>query len=74
MIKFRAGNRIYFGLSDRNVELLREGKPVHIEGVEIGLPHLDLYIFHGATEQAMFDDLVRHGLITPLIPGGRSST
>lgn len=64
MIKFTAtgdkGKWLFLGLSDRNVELLREGRPIKIDGAELGIDR-SIMIFHGATEQAMVDQLIASG-------------
>ncbi len=31
MLKARAGKAVFLGLTHRNLELMREGKPVHVE-------------------------------------------
>lgn len=58
MIKMSADNpmtgkrMLVLGLSDGNLMRLREGKPIHVLGVEWGQP-VDLMIFWGPTEAAM---------------------
>lgn len=68
MIKFRAdrdGEPLYgFGLSDKNLELLRKGKPIHVQLGPMGGVG-SVFIFSGPTEQDMADDLQAMGLITP---------
>jgi hypothetical protein len=49
----RAGSLVLIGLEERNLEKLREGKPYHRHGAEVGLP-FDIVIFYGKTE----DDIV----------------
>lgn len=44
------------GLSHINLDRLREGKPIKIDGAAIGLP-IDLFIFAGETEQTMAREL-----------------
>lgn len=63
MIKFKANNLIGFGLSAKNLEKLKEKKPIKINGKEIGIES-DILIFFGETEQTMYDELVEMGLIT----------
>lgn len=48
------------GLSDGNLKRLREGKPIHIFGAEMGLP-LDVIIFWGETEEKLVE------MVKPLI-------
>ena len=72
MIKFLAkiesGNMLGIGLSERNVELLKEGKPIKIDLDEmitpaVGIQHTELtdlkhiFIFYGTTEEQMAHDL-----------------
>lgn len=54
MLKARSGAVVFLGLSDRNLELLREGKPMPIKVADLGgkIPSDGtIVIFHGATEQ-----------------------
>jgi hypothetical protein len=51
----------FLGLSERNIEQLREGKPVHCECV--GMP--TLVIFSAKTDQDMMDSMVRQGMLDP---------
>jgi hypothetical protein len=61
MVKFTAkyGDRtlIGFGISDANVAKLREGKPIHIHGEEVGVPNQDFLILWGETEESMREEL-----------------
>jgi len=72
MIKFLAksesGNMLGIGLSERNVELLKEGKPIKIDLDEMispggGIKHGELtdlkhiVVFYGTTEEEMAKDL-----------------
>lgn len=72
MIKFLAksegGNMLGIGLSERNVELLKEGKPIKIDLAEMispggGIKHTELtdlkhvVVFYGTTEEEMAKDL-----------------
>lgn len=74
MVKFRARGTmdvatgkdkkvIGLGLSAKNVELLKEGKPIVVKGEEIGLPRVEIFIFYGETEESMKEDL--KGFIGP---------
>jgi len=42
------------GLSEGNLGRLREGKPIHIFGAEMGLP-VDIVIFWGETEEKLIE-------------------
>ena len=50
----RAGNLIFVGLEEKNLEKLRAGQPFHHHMQEIGSP-FELVIFYGKT----YDDLVK---------------
>ena len=57
MIKFSYTNKdgvtgYGFGLSERNVNLLKEGKPIVIDLAQMG-GQGEIFIFYGKTEQAM---------------------
>jgi hypothetical protein len=47
---------VLLGLSDDNVKRLREGKPIHVFGAELGADH-DIIIAWGPTEDAIAADL-----------------
>ena len=64
MIKARAGDLLLFGLSERNLQLLREGRPIAIDLAELGVAGRRVVIFHGATEEIMEHKLKTEGLIT----------
>lgn len=57
MIKFRAGNKIGFGLSEVNIQKLKEGKPISINLGEMGFPGVSVMIFYGETEEQMQRDM-----------------
>jgi len=63
MLKARAGERLYFGLSARNLELLMEGKPITIDLKELGLESGSVLIFYGRTEEDMKATLADAGII-----------
>ena len=54
MLKARKGNLLIFGLSDLNVERLKEGKPISFNGKDLKLPEFDILIFHAKDEEAMY--------------------
>lgn len=60
MIKAKAGNALIFGLSEDNIQRLKQGQPIIINGKELGLEG-DILIFYGATE----GDLIK--TIQPMI-------
>lgn len=43
---------LVLGLSEMNLQKLREGKPIHIFGAETGIP-VDIVIFWGETEDKL---------------------
>lgn len=47
---------VLLGLSEMNLTKLREGKPIHIYGAELGIAH-DIIICWGPTEDALTADL-----------------
>lgn len=53
MIKARSGTSLIFGLSEENIKLLKEGKPIHIDLREIGIANGNITIFYGPTEDIM---------------------
>lgn len=54
MLKMRNGGLVVLGLSDLNLERLREGKPIMFDGSELHLEGVDkLAIFYGPTEADM---------------------
>jgi hypothetical protein len=59
MIKARAGDLMVFGLSDRNLELLQQGRPIIIDLREIGLESGRVMILYGKTEKAITDELAK---------------
>lgn len=68
MIKFKAerdGKPLYgFGLSHQNLALLRAGRPIHVHLEQMG-GEGSVFIFAGATEQDMANDLAELGLVNP---------
>ena len=67
MIKFRAkarkGDLYGFGLSARNLELLKQGKPIVIDMMEIGVPNMTIALFYGETEEAITEELKKYGML-----------
>lgn len=50
--KSASGKKVIIGLSDRNLEHLRAGRPFHKFAEEAGLP-FDIIIFHKKTEDEL---------------------
>jgi len=72
MIKFQATNPengrkiLGLGLSHGNLDRLKEGKPIHFNAEQMGLPMLnvnEVLIYVGATEESMRRDLAEHGYL-----------
>lgn len=63
MIKFSSltdhGLLIGLGISDKNVELLKAGKPIKVNLMELGVTEpIEIMIFHGETEEKMAKTLL----------------
>jgi hypothetical protein len=69
MIRFKLrtkrGELVGLGLTAKNLELLREGKPIHFDGVTCGVPGYEFAIMYGETEQAIVDQLRSSGVALP---------
>lgn len=63
MIKAGGPNVVLLGLSERNVELLKLGKPIQFDGKEIGIPGKKVFIMYGETEEDILDELRRAGIM-----------
>lgn len=63
MMKARAGDTVIIGLSDMNLEKLREGKPILFDGSEIRVPGVRVVIFHAPTEADMERLMAEHFII-----------
>lgn len=66
MIKFRATSKtgrpvIGIGLSFRNLELLKQQRPIYINGQEIGVA-CDVIVLAGETEGALVAEFREHGV------------
>lgn len=64
MIKARAGNVLFFGLSRGNCDRLLKGQPIRIDGAALGMPGLVVVISGGETEEAITAELQAAGLIS----------
>ena len=56
MIKAKADGMLFFGLTDKNIEALKKGNPVHIFGAEMGI-EWDIVIMWGETEEDIVKSL-----------------
>ena len=75
MIKFTAGideNRkmIGLGLSHKNLEKLKEGKPIQIDGKVLGFPDIEILLFAGETEEIMEKEIRQNFSISGQGPCG----
>lgn len=61
------GTRVFFfGLSEGNVQRLKEGKPIAVAMSQVGGPSDAMVVIHyGETEDAIVADLKRHGMTLP---------
>lgn len=60
MIKATAGDALIIGLTERNLELLRLGRPIYFPASQFQRPELDKFrivIMYGKTEQAIIAEL-----------------
>lgn len=48
---------LIIGLSDENLRLLREGRPIKFNAKDVGFPHMDIMIFNGRTETEMYETI-----------------
>lgn len=56
MIKAKKGKMLIVGLSDINLKNLQKDMPLKFNMKDIGFDEdVDVFIFHGATEQKMFE-------------------
>ena len=51
---------LIFGLSRRNTEELLKGRPIAIDGADLGVPSILVLIMGGETEDAMEKELSKH--------------
>ena len=65
MIRYRVGKLVGLGLSEMNLQKLREGRPILIRGPTVGLPEIDIAIHYGATEHALYQELASQGIDLP---------
>lgn len=61
MLKARSGDKLIFGLSARNIELLMDGRPILIDLKPLGAEG-EIVIFYGTTEAAMKEQLEEAGI------------
>lgn len=56
---------LLLGLSRLNTRWLLRGQPIRVNGLDVGLPGLQVLIVGGETEDAIITELVKLGLVGP---------
>lgn len=69
MIKFRAtgekGQMVGFGLVPGSLDLLREGKPIHVKLSDMGIDtDIEVLIFFGESEKEIYRRMKAMGAVT----------
>lgn len=64
MLKARAGDRLVFGLSAKNIEKLMNGDPILIDLKQLGMEG-SVFIFYGYTEESMRQMMEDEGILPP---------
>jgi len=61
MIKAKVGNTIILGLSDKNIEKLKNNEPILFNLKEAGIEDIDanVMIFNGRTEESMMETMMK---------------
>lgn len=54
MMKFLKNGVVILGITDKNMELLKQDKPIKLNLSDLGLPDRTVYIVHGKDEQALY--------------------
>lgn len=66
MLKARIGPTVLLGLDARNVELLKQGKPIMVKGEDIGIEGgLRIALMYGETIDDIVRELERTGVEIP---------
>lgn len=53
MVKAKKGNMLILGLSDENLNRLKNDQPIKFNMQIVGFPDIDVFIFNGKDEQTM---------------------
>lgn len=69
MIKFRASGDgrevVGLGLTARNIELLKQGKPILVKLSALGIEtNIEITIIYGEDEKSLYRDLRKAGLVS----------
>jgi hypothetical protein len=59
---------LLLGLSRLNARWLLRGQPIRVNGIDVGLPGLQVLIVGGETEDAITAELTKLGLVGPATP------
>lgn len=65
MVKGFSNNTLIFGLSDLNIQKLKQGQPIFFNLSALGLEDRNVLIFTEETEEKCMETLKKEGLITP---------
>lgn len=63
MIKFTAGKLVGLCLTEMNIQKLKEGKSIFIEGKDMGV-NKDIFLVYGHSEETIMKQLDQAGFIT----------
>lgn len=58
MVKARLGDLVMIGLSQENVNRLRQGMPILFNGGDVNLPDIQIAIVYGRTEEELAEVFV----------------
>lgn len=63
MIKFKIDDNVKkpvygLGISEGNVEYLKQGRPIAVDLAKMGGPDIEVFIFYGETEEEMTKQLM----------------
>jgi oligoribonuclease (3'-5' exoribonuclease) len=70
MIKFLTRGKdkrtvLGLGITDMNIKMLQQGRPVHVKGEDVQMDRLDIMIFHGKTEADLLKQMKQAGIELP---------
>lgn len=57
MVKFRRDNVVILGLSEENIQRLKDDKPIKFNMNEMGFPDITVFIITGKTEHSIAADI-----------------
>jgi hypothetical protein len=59
------GKLLLLGITPENVRRMRAGRPVYVNGKEVGMPGVEVAVMFGETERALLEDLRKQGVELP---------